>query len=467
MDLKKIKHIHFSGIKGVGMTALALYAQDMGKTITGSDVQEEFVTQEVLESRAIPITFGFKAENLPGQTDLVVFSAAHPNNEQVKLAVNKKIPALSYAQALAQITRQKQTIAVCGVGGKSTTAAMIAQVLEEARLNPSFIIGAGNVTNFNVPGRFVDGKYAVLEADDYAAVPKIDNTPKFLFLRPQIIVATNIEFDHPDIYNNLEESKEVFLSFFKLLPDDGLLVANSDNQNLKTVVSKIKELRPKLNILTYGYSPQADCRISAIAIEDQKTDFSISHKVISIDYSLSVPGRFNAANATAALLVATHLGADLRKISQALKNFKGLKRRFEKVGSFKQVEVWDDYAHHPSEIKATLRAAKSWFKGRKIIAVFQPHTYSRTKALLAEFAKSLSLADEVIITEIFASAREEKDPTISGKDLARKAQEHNKNTSFINFAALLEYLVQTEDNTIILTLGAGDIYKVARKLVSK
>ncbi|MCH7951370.1 UDP-N-acetylmuramate--L-alanine ligase [Patescibacteria group bacterium] len=466
MNINRIHNIHFSGIKGVGMTALALYAQDMGKNITGSDVAEEFVTQKVLQRRNLPISVGLSEDSVPPDTGALVYSAAHPKNPQIRYAEKKSIPVLSYAQALAQLTSEKQIVAVCGVGGKSTTAAMIATILHKARMSPSFVIGVGNISSFGVPGRFVEGKHAVVEADEYVTVPNADMTPKFLYLNPKIIVVTNIEHDHPDVYKNLDETKQAFQRFFRHLPNDGLLVANIDSANVQSALVSLRELRFSAEVVTYGFSPQADWHIEKIVVKDNKTQCTVGFDGVSAELTLSIPGKFNAANAVAAMVVATHLGVAHRVSRQALEQFRGTKRRFQRIGSFKGVEVWDDYAHHPNQIQATLAAARNWFAKRRLVVVFQPHTYSRTKALLEDFAQALSLADEVIVTEIYASAREKKDPSISGSVLAQRTAKHLKSSRYIQKDAVLEYLrSSTKSGDVVMTLGAGDIYKVAEEMV--
>jgi UDP-N-acetylmuramate--alanine ligase len=466
MDIKKAKHIHFSGIKGVGMTALALYAQDMGKTITGSDVAEDFVTSEVLKKRKIPISQGFKETDIPDSTEVLVYSAAHADNPQIKKARKLNIPVLSYAQALAKLTAEKNTIATCGVGGKTTTAAMIATILEAAGFRPGFVVGVGNILNFGVPGRYEEGKYIIVEADEYLAVPDQDLKPKFYYLSPKVIMATNIEHDHPDVYKNIEETKLAFEKFFLKLPANGLLVANLDSKNIQAVVKKLKEKGFSANLITYGFSPQADWRIHPVKIQNQRTYFSVEFNGILADFTLSIPGKFNAANAAAAVVVATHLGVAQKVSIKALEKFQGTKRRFERIGNVKGIEVWDDYAHHPNEIQATLMAARDWFPGKRLIVVFQPHTYSRTKMLINQFAQALSLADEVIITEIYSSAREKKDPSISADMLAQRTAKFQKNCLSLKKNSVIKYLMpRMKKDDVLMTLGAGDIYEVAERLI--
>lgn len=466
LDLRRSKHLHFLGIKGVGMTSLALYAQDMGKTVSGSDVREEFVTQEALDRRNIQIDTNLDSARFPTGTDGIVYSGVYPTNPKLGEALKQGIPTLSYGQALAKFTLEKDVIATCGVGGKSTTAAMMATILSHAKRHPSFVVGVGNIPNLRISGRFdPKGSLAVVEADEYVSVPKIDLTPKFHYLSPMVIIATNIEHDHPDVYKDLGATLGIFERFFARLPSDGLLVANIDSKNLQAALKRIAQ-KLRCAVMTYGYSPQADWRIQRFATGKRRTTFVVEVKGVSIEIELSVPGKFNAANATASLIAATHVGIPQREAVTALRIFKGTQRRFERVGNRGGIEFWDDYAHHPSEIQATLEAARTWFSEKRLVVIFQPHTYSRTKALLSEFSQALSHADQVIITDIFASAREKRDPSISGEILAKQTRKYLSDTQYLKKGEMVEYLKNSlTDDDVVMTLGAGDIYKVAQQLV--
>ncbi|OGY22025.1 MAG: UDP-N-acetylmuramate--L-alanine ligase [Candidatus Chisholmbacteria bacterium RIFCSPLOWO2_01_FULL_49_14] len=468
MILNHLKHLHFSGIKGVGMTALALYAQDRGCLVTGSDVPEAFVSQEILVKRKIPLSLGFDASQVAEKTQALIYSGAFPENPQIDKARSLNIPALSYGQALGDLTQDKRVVATSGVGGKSTTAAMIAAILEEAKLHPSFVVGVGNIPDLGVPGKYsAQGKIAVVEADEYAADPQHDATAKFLYLNPELIVITNIEYDHPDVYANLDETLIAYEKFVQKLTDNGILLVNLDNPNIQTLLTRVSQsLRDR--VVSYGFSPQAQWQIGQFRQLQGKTQFEISIKGVRLGMELSLPGRFNALNATASIAAATHLGVSQSRSIDALKKFSGTQRRFQRLGSVNGVEVWDDYAHHPSQILSTLTAAKSWFGNKRFIAVFQPHTYSRTKALFSDFAKALSLAEQTVITDIYASAREKRDDSISGELLARETKQYNRNTAFVTRRALLSYLKDsTKPGDVVMSLGAGDIYQAMNDFVSQ
>jgi len=458
MDLKKLKHIHFVGIKGVGMTALALCARDLGIKVSGSDTEEIFVTDEVLKKQGIKWRIGFKKENIVGKPDLVVTTAAHGGlaNPEVKAASKMGIKTVTHAEALGMFMKSKVGISVCGVGGKTTTATMITTVLEQARLAPSFAIGVGNIFSLNTPARYTEGKYFVTEADEYAASPGVDDRPRFFFQNPKVVVVTNIEHDHPDIYPDIEATKKAFKSFFEKLPGDGLLVACIDNENVRTLLGLIKA-----PVQTYGFSKKADWQVGRIYSGQEQTLFNLSHQGIVIkELKLKVPGKFNVLNATAAFAVGTFLGVDAKIIKEGLKSFNGSRRRFEFIGEVNGIKLYDDYAHHPTQISVTLKAARTWFPGKRIIAIFQPHTFSRTKALFDEFARAFSDANIVILTDIYASAREKPIPGINSRLLAQETQKHHHNTIYLKGKEeVTEYLSeQTKPGDIIFTMGAGDIF---------
>jgi len=436
---RAIESIHFTGIKGVGMCALALCAKDLGIKITGSDIEEHFVTDETLKKAKISWKKGFKGEHV-GSPDLLVYTAAHGGKEniEVKTACEKGIPVLSHAQALGWFEEGKNGIAVCGVGGKSTTSSMIATIFEKAGLNPSWAIGVGWINPLGRPGKYnKKGKYFIAEADEYFSSPQ-DKTARFLYLNPKIIVITNIEHDHPDVYENLDYTLKAFKKFVEKLGKDGIVIANIDNKNVVRLLQSIK-----VKTLTFGKSKKADYSIDLIN-----------------QINLKVPGKFNRYNALAGYAAADYCGIAKEDIKKGIELFEGTKRRFEFIKEIKGVGIYDDYAHHPMEIRATLKAAKKRFKKNRIIAIFQPHTYSRTKSLLVEFAAAFKDADIVVVNSIYASAREEKDATVSGKILAEKIEKKQNNVFYRKgeeeTAEFLRKVCKKGD--VVITMGAGDIF---------
>ena len=467
MDIAKLKHVHFTGIKGVGNTALALCLRDLGIKITGSDVEEIFVTDEILKENKIKWNVGFGEKNLYPKPDLLITTAGHGGllNPEVQRAKELKIPVTTYAEFLAKLANTKEVIAVCGVGGKTTTASMVAVLLNEAHLNPSFAIGVGKIYPLGYSGRFdKNGKYFVCEADDYVVSPGVDNTPKFMLLKPKILVVTNIEYDHPDIYKSFGEAIKVFRNLFEKLPEEGILVACIDNPN---VVHVIKDLQEK--VITYGFSPKADWQIGGVEFKEGKTLFTLYSKKqnkTASDLELSIPGRFNVQNATAAFIVGHNLGINEIELKKGIKAYLGCRRRFESMGTFNEALFIDDYAHHPKEIMSILKAVKEWYPNRRIITIFQPHTYSRTKALFSEFSQSFIDSDIVGLMDIYSSAREIKDESVSSEILTNEVKKYKKDAFFLgDHKKTLDWLKKNiKKGDVVLTMGAGDIFHLYKYL---
>ncbi len=456
LKIENIKHIHFTGIKGVGLTALACCAQDLKIKISGSDTKEKFVTDSILKKRKIDWTIGFDPKNVPSKT-------AHQGskNPQVLHAKKSKIPTLNYAQALRLFMEPKISISLCGVGGKTTTAAMLAQILTQANLNPSYLVGCGSIDPLGSPGAYQqNSKYFIAEADEYFADPGKDDQPKFLYQSPQIIGVSNIEYDHPDVFKSFADTQKAFLEFFNKLPANGNLVAFADNKDTMFLSRASKK-----NLITYGSHPQADFQVTSYHVADQKAIFTLKYQDMSQEYCLQVPGKFNAFNASAAIAIATQLGISQPICQKALKQFKGTSRRFQLLAQTNDITVVDDYAHTPHEIQATLEAAKQWLPGKRIVAIFQPHTFSRTKSLLPEFAQSFNHADQAIILPIYASAREAKDPQVNSQLLTEKIKNYNSQVQYIaSDDQLLNYLsANIKPFDIVLFMGAGDIFLKAQK----
>lgn len=466
IDFKERKHIHFTGIKGVGQTALSLCAEDLGIKVTGSDVEERFVTDETLKKAGIDYKVGFRAKNVSDSVDLLVTTGAHKGyeNPEYQYAQKKGIVAVSYAKALGSLANTKKVITMVGVGGKSTISSMLATVFDYGGLNPSFVVGVGSINPLGRPGRYDEGgTHFICEGDEYVVSPGIDNRAKFLLLKPEIVVVSNIEHDHPDIYKNVDETLKVFGELFGKISKKGLLVACMDNDNVRKVVNAYQG-----KLITYGFSSDADYVISQYTVKNRQTIFRLKNNKSNVSIILKVPGRFNALNAAAAFIVSKHVGLTQGKIVRGLYKYRGCRRRFEYIGKFKGVEIYDDYAHHPKEINAFLESAREWFAGKRLVVVFQPHTYSRTKALYEEFVESLSKADVVGIMDIYASAREKKDSSVSS-DILVKSINKNKNEVYYTggHGGTLKWIKKTlEKDDILLTVGAGDIFHLHEKLVN-
>jgi len=470
---KQIKNIHFLGIKGVGMTPLAIIAKEAGFKISGCDLSKEFITDAPLNKAGIEPLNGFSEDHLLN-CDLLITTGAHGGFENIEVikAKSLKIPVWTQGEAVGKFMdgelfkKSFEGISVAGSHGKTTTSAMIATILKESKQNPAFLIGTGDIPSLGSPGHFSNGKYFVAEADEYATEPKHDHTPKFLWQHPQIGVITNIEFDHPDLYSSMTQLREAFLHFVNNIKPSGTLVACTDDVETAKI---IKQYLGK--VITYGFSESADFSIQRVSISPEKTFFWVHAKNTQLgEFSLNIAGEQNALNALAAIVVCLELGLSLENIKRGLLAFKGTKRRAEFVGKLMSgALVYDDYAHHPTEIKSTLKAFKKMYPNKKIVCIFQPHTYSRTKSLFEQFITSFNLANELILTDIFPSLREIADNTVSSKILAERVSRIQKDVLYLpNLEDVIKYLDQKvfNDSYIIITMGAGDVYKIGKELVN-
>ncbi len=469
--MNKTKNIHFLGVKGVGMAPLAIIAKEAGFKVTGCDIDEEFITDISLKNANINFSVGFFKDHIKDE-NLVITTGAHGGlkNIEVLEAKRKGIPVWTQGQAVGEymkgnlFKRKFIGISVAGSHGKTTTTAMIATIFAENNLDPSFLIGAGSVPSLGAPGHFGRGKYFICEADEYATDPELDLTPKFLWQNPKIEVFTNIEFDHPDIYKSVDEIREDFLRFANKIPKDGILIAGGDDKQIKGLLKDYSGAK-----ITFGFSPVNDYVLEKARCEDGKMFFWVSSKGTSLgEFSLNIIGDFNISNALASIIVGVEAGLSFENIKKAIGKYTGSKRRFEFVGSLKTgAKVFDDYAHHPTEIKRTLSAIRKNNSKSKIVCIFQPHTYSRTKALFSDFVTSFYDADTAILMAIYPSLREEKDSTVSSELLAQKISQTHRGVLFLpDESSVVEYIDQKkyDDNTIIITMGAGDVYKISEKL---
>jgi len=446
----EIKSIHFVGIKGVGMTPLAIIAKEAGIAVSGSDIADEFITDTALKKAGIAPLIGFAKNNVK-DVDLVITTGAHGgfNNIEVREAKRKKIKVITQGEAVGvfmngDIFNRKFTgISVTGTHGKTTTSAMVATLLKANNLDPSYLIGTANALSLGAPGHYGKGKYFVAEADEYMTEPNFDKTIKHLWQHPKIAVITNIEFDHPDAYKSLNDTREQFLKFADQLPENGVLITCGDDPEVKKLLVEFKGRR-----MTYGIK--------------KDNDFVVSE--VLKDIELSVFGDHNLLNATATYIVGLEIGLTKEQIKKGLSGFRGSKRRSEFVGTLSSgAELYDDYAHHPTEIRKTLKAFREKFPNSKIVCIFQPHTYSRTKSLFEQFSKSFVDADTVILTNIYASLREKPDKSVSMQELANKVGK--KALSFSGLKDVISYINNHQKKDVIfITMGAGDIYKISEQL---
>lgn len=467
----KKKHIHFVGIKGVGMTPLAIIAKERGFVVTGADIPDAFITDAALQKAGITPEKGFAKEHITDTIDLVITTGAHGgfDNIEVQAAKAKNIPVLTQGEAVGAfmqgdiLDRTFDGISVAGSHGKTTTTAMLATVLKENRLDPSYVIGTSDIASLDGPGYYGKGDYFVAEADEYATEPVHKRTAKLLWQHPKFAIFTNIEFDHPDLYPTLDSIQDVFLQFANQLPPEGALIAYKDDKIVDAVLKAYNGRK-----ITYGYGPDNDFVLEKVHGSGAKTFFRVQAKQAELELSLNVFGEHNALNATAVLAVGLELGLSLEQIQKGLLAFTGTKRRSEYKGELATgAMLFDDYAHHPTEIEKTLRALKQAYPDKKLICIFQPHTYSRTKSLFQEFTYCFAAADHVILTDIYASLREEPDPSINTATLVTAMEQIGSDVTYLpTLADVVEYIDQKQFDSrfLIVTMGAGDIYKISSEL---
>lgn len=447
--LKEGMHIHLIGIGGAGLSAIARVLMELGYKVSGSDCMASALTAALAEEGA-RVMINHAAANINGADMLLVSSAIPPGNSEVQAARAAGIPILKRADLLGQLMAERRGIAVAGAHGKTTTTAMLASVLMAAGRDPSFIVG-GVVAALGTNARAGRGDLFLIEADEY------DRT--FLGLTPEVAVLTTVEHDHPDCYPTLEALLDAFREFIGHLPADGLLVACADDLGARSLGHEWESRGGAIR--WYGFGAEATWRATDFQPNQAGgSDFVVSKSGLTVGLvRLRIPGRHNVLNALATIVTADWLGLSFETVRSALTDFRGVGRRFEIKSEVGGVVFVDDYAHHPTEIKATLSAARENFPGRRIWAVFQPHTYSRTRALMDEFARAFNEADEVIVLKIYP-ARETDDLGLSAEQLvARMAHPSVRHISSRHAAA--DYLVEhLRPGDVLLTMGAGDGYMV-------
>ncbi len=470
--MKKIKpHIHFVGVKGVGMTPLAIIAKEAGFTVSGCDVDEPYITDYALGKSKIKPLAGFSDEHLKHVT-LVVTTGAHggTKNAEVLAAKSQGIPVLTQGEAVGTFMsgeifgKKYKGISVTGTHGKTTTTGLLVTILTYLKQDPSYVIGTSSISSLSLPGHFGAGKYFVAEADEYATDPSIDQTPKFLWQHPWVGVLTNIELDHPDVYTSVDDVRLAFLQFAESIPHEGFLVACGDDPQIQKMLVTYKK-----RAMTYGFSPKNTYYISHCTFSGSNMFFRLQSNGVTVgEFGIQIPGEHNVLNATAAVVVALELGFSPEKIKAALHTYKGSKRRLEYKGSLPYgAKVYDDYAHHPTEIKKTLGALRKIYPKQRIICIFQPHTFSRTKILFQDFLAAFTDADEVVLTDIYASKREAPDATVSSAHLVRSLMLGNKNAQYkADMPSVVEYIERSKfkKDAVLVIMGAGDIYNIFEDL---
>jgi UDP-N-acetylmuramate--alanine ligase len=451
---RKVKSIHFVGIGGIGMSGIAEVLINLGYAVTGSDISATDVTQRLM-SLGAKIFSGHKAAHL-GEADVVVTSTAvKADNPEVREARRRNIPVIPRAEMLAELLKMKFSVAVSGSHGKTTTTSMIATVLASGGLDPTMVIG-GKLASIGSNAKLGDGDVIVAEADE--------SDGSFLKLSPSLTVITNVDLEHLDYYRDIKDIREAFLTFANIVPYYGATVICYDDKNVQNILPRIKR-----RVITYGLAGGADYRADNIAYLGRGSRFSVFYKGESLgDVSLRVPGLFNIYNALATIAIACELDMTFPGIQEGLAQFHGVHRRLEVKGEVGGITVLDDYGHHPTEVRATLAAVRqAW--GGKVIVVFQPHRYTRTKALFEEFLTAFSDADLLLVTDIYP-AGEEAIPGISSPLLCEgiRGKGQKKAIYLAGFEAIASYLLEiAQPADVIVTLGAGNVWQVGEAFLKK
>ena len=452
-----IKKIHFVGIGGIGMSGIAEILIDQGFAVSGSDRALSEVTEH-LQSLGATVYEGHRAENLAPDVDTLVYSSAVASeNPELAEAVRRKIPIVRRAEMLAEVMRLKYGIGIAGTHGKTTTTSMVSLVLLEGGFDPTVIVGGKLSGLGGTNARLGKGDFIVVEADEFDR--------SFLSITPTIAVLTTLETDHLDCYRDLEDIKGAFIQFANKVPFYGFIVLCLDEPALQDIMPQIS--RKKL--LTYGLTPQADIQANEIQHKENTSTFTVVRGFDDLgQITLQIPGKHNIQNALAAIAVGLQLGVPFLKVKAGIEKFTGVYRRWEKKGELNGIAVYDDYAHHPTECRATLSGVKSGWR-RRVVCVFQPHLYSRTRDFYEEFGKAFLLADVLVLTDVYP-AREEPIQGVTGELIANAAKQFgHKDVHYIqDKKELPEYLKKnTRPGDIVITMGAGDIWKYGEEFLKQ
>lgn len=456
IDFSKIKKIYFIGIKGSGMVALVEIFLRRGFEVTGSDTAEKFFTDQILKRNYVKFHEGFSVDHITDDIDLVVYSTAYnlENNEEWKAAKYKSIPMASYPEILGALFGEKYGIAVCGTHGKTTTTAMLGEIFSRAELDPTVVVGS-MVKQWRSSTLVGKSEFMIIEADEYQN--------KFRFFMPQAVVLTSADWDHPDFFQSYEEYKKAFADFVAKIPRHGFLVVCGDRAETLEISQNTKS-----KVITYGIGKENKMKIKNHRISGGKQKFGLIFGGKDLgEFELEIPGFHNVLNAAGAAAISFQFNVKPDVIRESLANFEGTSRRFEYIGERNGAILIDDYGHHPEEVKATLAAARDFFPKKRIWCVFHPHTFTRTKALLSEFAQSFEKADKVIVLDIYGSARETQGG-VHAKDLVEAAKKYHHSVEYIpTIDEVVSYLAdKIGSDDLVLTIGAGNVWEVGEKLKS-
>ncbi|WP_282176874.1 UDP-N-acetylmuramate--L-alanine ligase [Vibrio nereis] len=458
-EMRRVKCIHFIGIGGAGMSGIAEVLLNEGYQISGSDIAENAVTQRLAEKGAT-IFIGHAEQNVAKASVVVVSTAINENNPEIKAARVARIPVVRRAEMLAELMRFRHGIAVAGTHGKTTTTALVTQIYSEEGLDPTFVNG-GLVKSAGTNARLGSSRILIAEADESDA--------SFLHLQPMVSIVTNIEADHMDTYGgDFETLKQTFIDFLHNLPFYGQAIMCIDDEVVRELVPKISR-----QVITYGFSEDADVRIANYHQEGQQGKFTVIRKgKADLDITLNIPGRHNALNASAAIAVATEDDISDEAILRAMAGTQGTGRRFDHLGEFEtgngQVMLVDDYGHHPTEVDVTIQAARNGWAEKRLVMIFQPHRYSRTRDLYDDFANVLDQVDVLVMLDVYP-AGEKPIPGADGRALCRTIRGRGKlDPIFVPDSKGLPSVLANvlQDGDLVLTQGAGDVGKVAKQLAA-
>jgi UDP-N-acetylmuramate--alanine ligase len=456
IELSRDRPIHFMGIGGAGMAPLAELVRRSGGRVTGCDSQLSSTVRSLNEA-GVEIVTAHDPAHVADCSALVITAAIPADHPEIEAARALGIPVLKRAEALGGIVNHGYVVGIAGTHGKTTTTAMTTAVLNAGDLDPTAFVG-GRVAGWGGNLHLGGNSLFVVEADEYDR--------SFLTLRPSVAVVTTLEADHLDIFGSLQGVEDAFLAYLENVPSEGLIVACGDDNGVGRVIPRLGS--PRRSVLTYGLSTGVMMRGENVEADGRTTRFTVrEHGKLLGSVTLSVPGRHNVCNALAALSVGRHLGVPWEAAAAALAGYTGVERRFEQIGEVAGVLVVDDYAHHPTEITATLQAARAAYPDRRLVAVFQPHLYSRTRDFASEFGKALASADLLFVTEIYP-ARELPIAGVTGEMVAEPAREAGVEVRFITDRATVAADVRAalRPNDLCLTLGAGDLNDAAREIVA-
>jgi len=450
---QKNYHIHFVGIGGIGMSGIAELLLHLGYRVSGSDLKLSHITKR-LEENGATIYQGHKKEQVTDANVVVTSTAISKENPEVVRAKELSIPIIPRAEMLAELMRIKYSIAISGAHGKTSTTSMISQILNAAGLDPTVIIG-GLLKGLDTNALHGKGEYIVAEADE--------SDGSFLKYSPAIAAVTNIDLEHLDFYKDIEDIKDTFIKFINSVPFYGLAILCLDNEHIQDILPRVK-----VRYTTYGMTAQSDLQARNISFNGSKSFFTVYHHEKRLgDINLNIAGKHNIENSLAAIATAIELNISFKVIKKALEQIEGVKRRLEIKGEKKGIIVMDDYGHHPTEITATLTAIRESYKDKRLVVVFQPHRYTRTKGLFHEFTRSFYQSDILVVLPIYA-ASEKPIEGVTAQSLCDAIREHGHRDvsyapDFTQALSMITHKIKKED--VVLTLGAGDIYTLGEKLV--